>query len=75
MDSRKSFCMSTSGRVPLDPRLSTCSEGGESFVEAFHDTPASKMMADIVQKLLLSCSKSVNSGNSVTMSRITDHNT
>ena len=53
-----------SGRVPLDPRLTQCTEDGKSFVEAFHNAPAQKAMTDIVQKLLVSCSDSSSSSSS-----------
>ena len=42
----------TSGRVPLDPRLTQCVEEGKNFIEAYQDTPAQKAMTDIVSKLL-----------------------
>lgn len=43
----------TVGRIPLDPRLATCLEGGESYVDAHVGAPAQTAMAEIVQKILL----------------------
>lgn len=42
----------TSGRIPLDPRLTQCLEEGKSYVDAYIGAPAQVAMADIVKKLL-----------------------
>lgn len=39
------------GAVPLDPRLSTCSENGENFLEKFPDSPVSSIFKEIVINL------------------------
>lgn len=39
------------GRIPLDPRLSQCSDEGTPFVMAYPDSPATKAMMSIVDQV------------------------
>ncbi|KAI9893130.1 MAG: cytosolic Fe-S cluster assembly factor nbp35 [Vezdaea aestivalis] len=39
------------GAVPLDPRIGMAADYGESFLDAFPDSPACKSLNDIVQKV------------------------
>ncbi|PWN26098.1 putative NBP35-nucleotide-binding protein [Jaminaea rosea] len=39
------------GSVPLDPRIGRCCDTGESFVDEYPDSPASKAYMDIIQQI------------------------
>ncbi len=39
------------GKIPLDPRLSICSDEGIPFVYKYPDIPASKVMMEIIDKI------------------------
>lgn len=63
------------GSVPLDPRIGRCCDEGESFVEAFPQSPAAKAYLDIIESesaCTVGCATcTVYSGDStLTMSRI-----
>lgn len=40
------------GKIPLDPRLGQCCDGGLSFLETHPDSPTAEALFDIVDKLL-----------------------
>lgn len=39
------------GSVPLDPRIGKCCDEGESFLDSFPDSPASKAVLEVVEAL------------------------
>ena len=41
-----------SGRIPIDPRLSQCSEEGNSYVGSFTGAPAQTVLTAIVVKII-----------------------
>ena len=43
------------GSVPLDPRIGKCCDTGESFVDEFPDSPASKAYMDVIGQIKQLC--------------------
>ncbi|CEH13870.1 probable nbp35-nucleotide-binding protein [Ceraceosorus bombacis] len=43
------------GSVPLDPRIGRCCDEGESFVDAFPESPAAKAYLDIIAQIQELC--------------------
>ena len=39
------------GSVPLDPRIGKCSDFGESFLDAYPESPASLAVLNVVESL------------------------
>ncbi|XP_065887489.1 cytosolic Fe-S cluster assembly factor NUBP2 homolog [Dysidea avara] len=43
------------GQVPLDPRITQCSESGKSFMDSYKGTPTQEAMSNITKQLLTLC--------------------
>lgn len=43
------------GSIPIDPNLCQCTENGKSFVEEYKDSPAAKLIGEIVSKIETRC--------------------
>lgn len=39
------------GAIPLDPRLAMCCDEGQSFLDAFEDSPAAKAVFEVIDKV------------------------
>jgi len=45
------------GQVPLDPRITQCSESGKSFIDSYKGTPTQEAMTSITKQLLTLCNE------------------
>jgi len=43
------------GQVPLDPRITQCTESGKSFVDNYKGTPTQQAMTNITKQLISLC--------------------